>query len=230
MTKFSEKLVIISVLVILILFSFKMTDFGKEMTLAKVQKAAFQLKEQVHNNYIESVLIFIGVYMLLNVWFPAAGVLTLLGGFLYGPFLGTLFVESAAVLGAMLTFEISRYIARGWIQKKWSIHLQGFNKELSHRGYIYLLFVRLFPFVPYILINVLSGLTKIRLWTFLWTTALGSLPGILIFCYFGHQLLNIKSINQIFTPKVILATCLFIGFLIIVFIVQTILDKRREAN
>ena len=54
--------------------------------------------------------------MLLNVWFPAAGVLTLLGGFLYGPVLGTIFVESAAVLGAVFTFEVSRYAASGWIQ------------------------------------------------------------------------------------------------------------------
>jgi uncharacterized membrane protein YdjX (TVP38/TMEM64 family) len=230
MTKLSEKLVLISVLVILILVSLEMTDFGKDLTLAKVQKAAFKLKEHVQNHYVESVLIFIVIYMILNVWFPAAGVLTLLGGFLYGPVLGALFVESAAVLGAVFTFEISRYIARGWIEKKWIMHLQGFNKELSRRGYIYLLFVRLFPLVPYILVNFLSGLTELRLWTFLWTTALGSLPGILIFCYFGHQLLNIKSIDQLFTPKVILATCLFSGFLIIVFVIQTILDKEREAN
>jgi uncharacterized membrane protein YdjX (TVP38/TMEM64 family) len=230
MTTRSEKLVIASLLVILILASVEMTDFGKELTLVKIQKAAFKLKEYVKSHYLESVLIFIGVYMVLNVWFPAAGVLTLLGGFLYGPALGTFFVESAAVLGAALTFEISRYIARGWIQKKWITHIQGFNRELSRRGYIYLLFVRLFPLVPYILVNFLSGLTKVRLWTFLWTTALGSLPGIVIFCYFGHQLLNIKSIDQLFTPRVIIATCLFTGFLIIVFIIQTILDKRREAN
>lgn len=230
MTTLSEKLILISLLIILIVVGLEMTDFGKELTLSKVQKAAFKLKEHVHNHYLESVLIFIVIYMLLNVWFPAAGVLTLLGGFLYGPVLGTIFVESAAVLGAVFTFEVSRYAASGWIQNKWSGHLDGFNREISRRGYIYLLFVRLFPMIPYILVNFLAGLTKVRFWTFLWTTALGSLPGIVIFCYFGHQFLNIKSIDQLFTPGVIIATCLFIGFLIIVFIIQTILDKRSQHD
>jgi uncharacterized membrane protein YdjX (TVP38/TMEM64 family) len=96
---------------------------------------------------------------------------------------------------------------------------------------MYLLMVRLFPLVPYILVNFLAGLTKVRLWTFLWTTALGSLPGIVIFCYFGHKLLNIKSIDQLFTPDVIIAACLFAGFLTTVFIIQIISDrKKREVH
>ena len=230
MTKVSEKLVLVSVLLIFILVGLEMIDFGKDITLSNVQKAAFKLKAYVHKHYLKSVLVFICVYMLLNVWFPAAGILTLLGSFLYEPVLATIFVELAAVLGAVFSFEISRYIARGWVQRKWGNHLKGFDKEVSRRGYIYLLFVRLFPMVPYILVNSLAGLTKIRFWTFLWTTALGSLPGIVVFCYFGHKLLNIKSIDQLFTPGVIIATCLFIGFLITVFTIQTILDKRREAS
>ena len=230
MAKVTRQLVLISVLLIIIMASVEMTDFGKELTLTKVQKAAFKLKEHVHNHYLETAGIFIVVYMILNVWFPAAGVLTLLGGFLYGPVMGTIFVEFSAVFGAVLTFELSRYLARSWVQKKWGEHLIHFDNEVKRRGYIYLLFVRLFPMIPYILVNFLAGLTRVRLWTFLWTTALGSLPGIVIFCYFGHQLLNIKSIDQLFTPGVIIATCLFAGFLVIVFIIQTILDrKKREA-
>ena len=231
MAKFLEKLVLISVLVLVIVVSIAMTDFGKELTLAKVQKAAFKFKEHVQNHYYETAVIFICVYMVLNVWFPAAGVLTLLGGFLYGPVFGTIFVELAAVLGALFAFEAGRYIARGWVQKAWGKHLKGFDNEVRIHGYMFLLMVRLFPLFPYILINFLAGLTKVRLWTFLWTTALGSLPGIVIFCYFGHKLLNIKSIEQLFTPDVIIAACLFAGFLTTVFIIQIILDKKkREAH
>jgi uncharacterized membrane protein YdjX (TVP38/TMEM64 family) len=231
MAKFLEKLVLISVLVLVIVVSLEMTDFGKELTLAKIQKAAFKLKEQVQNHYLITAAIFICGYMVLNVWFPAAGVLTLLGGFLYGPVMGTIFVELAAVLGALLTFEVGRYIVRGWVQKAWGKHLRGFDDEVKRHGYMYLLMVRLFPLVPYILVNFLAGLTKVRLWTFLWTTALGSLPGIVIFCYFGHKLLNIKSIDQLFTPDVIIAACLFAGFLTTVFIIQIISDrKKREVH
>jgi uncharacterized membrane protein YdjX (TVP38/TMEM64 family) len=136
MAKFLEKLVLISVLVLVIVVSLEMTDFGKELTLAKIQKAAFKLKEQVQNHYLITAAIFICGYMVLNVWFPAAGVLTLLGGFLYGPVMGTIFVELAAVLGALLTFEVGRYIVRGWVQKAWGKHVSSYGQALS-TGSIY---------------------------------------------------------------------------------------------
>jgi uncharacterized membrane protein YdjX (TVP38/TMEM64 family) len=228
MAKSYWKYLSVSVLVIVVLIGLEVTDFGEKITLSSVQKAAFALKAQANANYWQTVLIFITVYVVVNLWFPAAAVITLLGGFLFGTILGTIYVDIAAVLGSVLPFWISRSFAGDWIQRRWSHYLKGFNKEISRRGYIYLMLVRMIPLMPYIVTNFLMGLTRIKTWTFIWTTALGSLPGIIVFCYLGRQLLTMKSIEDIYSSEVILAFVLLAIFVGSAIIIKKKIDKTLK--
>ena len=82
--------------------------------------------------------------------------------------------------------------------------------------------------MPYFLVNVLAGLTKVNLTTFAWTTALGSVPGILIYCYARQQLLTIKSTDQILKSKFIIAFALLSGFTILAVVVRWALINRKN--
>lgn len=228
MVIFKKRVFLFFILVILGVLVWKMTSFSDKFSLAGVQGIAAGLKEQTNTHYLSAVLIFVSVYIAMNLWFPAAAVLTLLGGFLFGTVPGAIYVDSAATLGALLAFGISRNYAGNWIQHRWEQQLTGFNREVSNRGYLYLLLVRLIPMVPYILVNFFAGLTKVRLRTFIWTTALGSLPGILIFSYAGHQLLSIKSVEQILTPKVLFAFAMLAAFIGLVVIIKLIIGKNSK--
>jgi len=66
--------------------------------------------------------------------------------------------------------------------------------------------------MPYMLVNFLAGLAAVPLRTFIWTTAVGSLPGILLLSYAGRQLLSIKSVEAVLTPRVIAAFVLLAAF------------------
>ena len=228
MVIFKKRVFLFFILVIFGVLAWKITSFGDKFSLAGAQEIAAGLKEQTNTNYLSAVLIFVSVYIATNLWFPAAAVLTLLGGFLFGTVMGAIYVDSAATLGALLAFGISRNYAGNWIQHRWQQQLTGFNREVSSRGYLYLLLVRLIPMVPYILVNFFAGLTKVRLRTFIWTTALGSLPGILIFSYAGRQLLNIKSVEQILTPKVIFAFAILAAFIGLVVTIRLIIGKNSK--
>lgn len=226
MTILHKKLFLIFIVAAAVVLFLKFTDFGYTFSLAGIQEIATDLKKQANSHYLPGVLVFIGVYVFVNFWFPAAAVLTLLAGFIYGTLLGTVYVDLAATLGALLAFWISRNFAGRWIQQKWHRQLIGFNRELAGRGYIYLLLVRLIPVMPYVLINYLAGLTRVHFITFVWTTALGSVPGILILSYAGRQLLNITSVSQVFTFKVIIAFILLAGFVGSVTFIKIIKDKK----
>lgn len=206
------------------------TDFSEDFSLSNIQKNAVNLKRLVNAHYLSGVLVFIGVYVFVNLWFPAAAVLTLLAGFLYGTVMAVIYVDASTVLGSLLAFWISKYFAGKWVQNKWHGQLMGFNKEVSRRGSVYLLLVRLIPMMPFLLVNFLAGLTRVPLKTFIWTTALGSLPGILIFSYAGHHLLNITSMDRVVTPKVIIAFILLAVFAGSFVIIKKIMFKNRHEK
>jgi uncharacterized membrane protein YdjX (TVP38/TMEM64 family) len=225
MQNFHKKLMIVFLLAAAIGATLYLTDFGKKLSLHQVQQGAFKLKEYVNVHYIGSVFIFIAVYVAINIWFPGATILTLLGGFLYETFFGTAYVMAAATLGGVSGFWISRYFVGNWIQSNWHRQLEGFNQHVLKHGYLFLVLVRMVPIMPYPLVNALCGLTKISTRTMTWTTAVGSLPGILIFTYAGEQLMSIQSVEDVLTPKVITACTLMVAFVISIAIARITLKR-----
>ncbi len=86
----------------------------------------------------------------------------------------------------MLAFLFARYLLGQLLQDKYQLQLDRFNREMEASGSRYLLTLRLIPIFPFFLINFLSGLTRVPLKTFAWTTALGIIPGTIIFAYAGQ--------------------------------------------
>ena len=212
------------------MFAMVATDFGNDLSLSGIQSGATALKARVESNYVPAVAVFAFAYIVVNLWFPAAAVMTLLGGFLFGTVLGAVYVDAAATIGALVAFEVSRNVAGRWIQRKWGRQLHGFNRAVSKYGREYLLLVRMIPVMPYFLVNFLAGLTKVRPITFAWTTALGSLPGILIFCYAGRQLLAIESVDQILTFEVMMVFALLAVFIGSAVFVRWRLQKKGRIK
>src|SRR5205823_9276629 len=93
---------------------------------------------------------------------PAAGALSLLGGALFGLWLGVLVVDIAATLGATLAFLLTRYLFRDLAQRKLGARLEAINRGVEADGAFYLLTLRLVPAFPFFLINLAMGLTRLR--------------------------------------------------------------------
>lgn len=189
--------------IVLVVLAGLFIAFGDSLTLENIKGNADKLRGLVDDNYMVSVAVFVAVYVVavaFNV--PGALVLTLTAGFLYGVLAGTVYVNIGATVGATGAFIFARYIAGGSLQKKYAVRLAKFNAELDRNGAGYLLFMRFIPLFPFFLINLCAGLTNLKLRTFLWTTAVGILPGSLVFTYAGRQIREINSLGDIMTPQV----------------------------
>jgi uncharacterized membrane protein YdjX (TVP38/TMEM64 family) len=173
-------------------------------------------------------LLFILVYIVAAAFnVPGATVLTLTAGFLYGTIRGALYVNVAATTGATGAFLFARYVVGQGLQARYAEKLATFNTELDRNGAAYLLFVRLIPAFPFFLINLAAGLTRLRLWTFVWTTAIGILPGSLVFAYAGRQLRTIQSVGDVLSPPVYGAFLLLGTFAVLPAAVRRISLWRR---
>ena len=179
---------------------------GELLTLENVRRSRDLLASTARDHPLVSALSFIASYVLVaGLSIPGAALLTMAGGVVFGTIVAAVYVNIGATLGATLAFLVARYLAGEWVQAKYGDKLEGFNRELDRNASSYLLGLRLAPVFPFFLINILSGLTRVHLGTFVWTTSLGIIPGSLLYSYAGRQLGSINSAQQVFSGPVIIA-------------------------
>ena len=124
-------------------------------------------------------LLFIIGYVLLEMAFVPALPLTLLGGLAFGPLWGTAYVWVAATLSATGAFLLARSVARETVERWLARHprLARMDGLVAEHGWRILVITRLVPLFPFNLQNFAYGLTAIRLWSYVWMTAVCILPG-----------------------------------------------------
>jgi len=136
---------------------------------------------------------FVAIYAIsTGLSLPGATILTLFGGALFGLLWGTLLVSVASVTGATLAFLSARYFLRDWVQEKFGKWLKPFNDGIAKEGAFYLFALRLFPGAPFVAVNLVMGLTPIRLATYVVVSWIGMIPGTIVYVYAGTQLGQFK--------------------------------------
>ena len=131
-------------------------------------------------------LLFILIYALAAVLFLPGTVLTLAGGALFGPVLGTLYNLTGATLGATLAFLIARYLASDWVADKTGGRVKQLINGVEGEGWRFVAFVRLVPLFPFNLLNYALGLTRLRLLHYILATYVFMLPGAIAYTYLGY--------------------------------------------
>ena len=132
--------------------------------------------------------------------FPGATILTLAGGAVFGFWPGLLLVSFASTLGATLAFLASRFVWRGAVEARFGQRLADLQAGMDRDGAFYLFTLRLIPVVPFVLINLLMGLTRMKTWTFCWVSQLGMLAGTAVYVNAGTQLGQLDSVQGILSP------------------------------
>jgi uncharacterized membrane protein YdjX (TVP38/TMEM64 family) len=167
------------------------------------------LKAEVGENLVVALIVFFALYAVMAALsVPAAGILTMVGGALFGRFLGGGTALLAATVGATLAFLSSRFLLRDWLQARLGHRMEAFNRGFEKDGVVYLFSLRLVPLFPFWLINLAMGLTPIRTWTYFWVSLIGMLPGSLIYANAGHEIGSIEKPSDILTPGVIVSLVL----------------------
>lgn len=185
---------------------FMIFNLGDYLSLSYIKESQVKLEEL----YSDNTLLVISMYMLVYIFvtslsLPGAAVMTLAGGALFGLIAGTIVVSFASTIGATLACLVSRFILRDWIQEKFGDKLGTVNRGIQEEGSFYLFTLRLLPVLPFWLINLVMGLTKIPLRTFFWVSQIGMLPGTIVYVNAGKELAKIDSLSGIFSPGLILS-------------------------
>ncbi len=158
---------------------------------------------------------------------PGAAILTLAGGAVFGFWPGLLIVSFASSIGATLAFLASRFVLRDWVSSRFGQRLATINAGVDKDGSFYLFSLRLIPVLPFFLINLLMGLTRMKTWTFYAVSQVGMLAGTAVYVNAGTQLGQLDSAQGIFSPA-LLGSFALLGVLpLVARRVVAALEKRR---
>ena len=200
----NKKKIALIVGVLVLLAAFFALDLGRYLSLGylKSSQSAFE------SLYAEQPLTVMGSYFALYVAvtalsFPGAVIMTLAGGAIFGTLWGTVIVSFASSLGATLAFLAARFVLRDSIEARFGNRLGEFNKGIEKEGAFYLFTLRLVPLVPFFVINLLMGLTKMKTLTFYGVSQLGMLAGTAVYVNAGTQLAQLESLQGILSPGLI---------------------------
>jgi uncharacterized membrane protein YdjX (TVP38/TMEM64 family) len=138
--------------------------------------------------------VFIVGYALAVVAFAPASVLTIAAGAIFGLAAGVAYVFVAAVIGSMLAFLISRYVAREAIAQRvaGNPNFAAIDHAVGEQGRRIVFLLRLSPVLPFNLLNYALGLTSVRFIDYL-AASLGMLPGTVLYVYAGTAISTLTS-------------------------------------
>jgi pyruvate/2-oxoglutarate dehydrogenase complex dihydrolipoamide dehydrogenase (E3) component/uncharacterized membrane protein YdjX (TVP38/TMEM64 family) len=164
---------------------------------------------QVSDNLLLSLLVFFAVYTAVTALsLPFALPLTLVGGALFGRWIGTGVVSLASTLGAVLAFLVCRYLLRDWVQRHFGTRLEVLNRGVAKDGAYYLLILRLIPVIPFFLINLGMGLTPMRLVPYALVSWVGMLIGTFLYVNAGTELATLQSPRDLLSTGVLVSLAL----------------------
>ena len=170
-------------------------------------------------------LVYMGLFALLPaVFFPVA-VLALAGGLLFGLWWGSIYTFLGAMVNCTVMFFMARTVGyqkvktlvESKLSKRWQERL---NAAAGREGFLLLVILRLIPAVPYNLINYGFGLTRMSYPAYLIGSAIGIIPGTLVFINIGDKAMDVGS------PGFWAA----MGLLVLLLAVTTVLGKKLFPN
>ena len=235
----SKKLkIFIGLFYLILLFSFLIIFFSKynfeEVTNYKfIQKNRdyfFNLKEA------NLILIFLLFFILTIIWVFFVGFaspVALLGGFIFGKFLGTFVAVSGCAFGATFLYFFANYFFKDFIKEKFLFKFQNLVSKFKKNEFNYFLLYRFIGGIPFVIANLLPVIFNIKIKNYFIGTFLGIIPQIFIIASLGSGLDKIIEQNEtvpsiidlLFSPEIYIPILGFIFIVLVTIIIRKFFYK-----
>ena len=206
-----KRFIPIIIIIVLMVIAFSL-GFGKYFTVENLTAHHQAVKDYVALHSFWSPLIFMVVYLVaIALSIPGGALLSLIGGFLFGVPVGTIYVLIGATFGATLIFLAARSAFSEILRKRAGPFLKKMEKGFHENKISYLLFLRFIPLFPFWLVNIAPAFFRVPLLTYVWTTLVGIIPGSFAYTQAGTGISAILegdeplSLEAIFNPKMRIA-------------------------
>lgn len=182
----SRHIPLVVILLVAMVGAFALKDYLSFDTLRDNRDTLLAFRD---SHFVAMALIFLLIYVAIVAFsLPGAAVASVTGGFLFGLTMGTVLNVLAATVGAALIFQAARWGLGASLTARLEASdgaVQRLKEGLREHEISVLFLLRLVPAVPFFVANLLPALVGVSFFNFLWTTALGIVPGAVVFTWIG---------------------------------------------
>lgn len=231
--KISLKKFIPLVVIALFLTLVYLTGVYKYLTFEMLQENRAAVLQFVKTNRVLSVFIFMLIYTIsVTLSVPAGIFLSILGGFLFPQPYATVYIIISATIGATLLFLAAKTAFSDVLKQKAHKFLSKMKKGFDANATSYMLFLRLVPLFPFWAVNLAPAFLGVNVLTYIWTTAVGIIPGAFVYAQAGVGLGAIFETGADFSPQNIFNWKLRIAFIGLGFLalIPILIKKLRSYS
>jgi uncharacterized membrane protein YdjX (TVP38/TMEM64 family) len=178
--------------------------------LAVLREHRAALQGFVVDHTILAVLAYFGAYVLITALScPAASLLTVAGGFLFGTAGASVYTVVGATVGATIVFLAARSALGGVLRRRTGGFLHRMEGGFAENALSYMLVLRLIPVFPFWVVNLVPALLGVNLRTYVLGTFIGIIPGTVIYALAGAGIGGIfdgggeLGLSTVLTPSII---------------------------
>ncbi len=169
--------------------AFFASGLGRYLTFQTVAEHREWLLDFVARQGPIAIVIFIALYAgLAALSVPGAVILSITGGFLFGPWLGGLYSLLGATIGATIVFLIARTSLGALLRQRAGPFLRKLEAGFRANAASYLLVLRLIPLFPFWLVNLVPAFLGVPLRVFVVVSFIGMAPGAFVYASLGDSL------------------------------------------
>jgi uncharacterized membrane protein YdjX (TVP38/TMEM64 family) len=153
-----------------------------------------QIRQYLKDLGIWAPIAFIALYTLGTIFIPSTPFMAV-AGVLFGFKYGLIYTIIGGVISSLFVFTISRILGKHWaegiLEHRYMRKLDGYNKKLESGAIADLIILRVIPIMPFNVLNILMGVSKIKTRDFVLGTIIGLIPSNIAAVYFGHIITKI---------------------------------------
>ena len=201
-------------MIILVIIGFYIFGLERFFSFSFLQEYHSSLRKAVSEQYFLFLVGFSLTYIIVTATsLPIAAFLTILGGFLFGPFISLIVVTLSATFGTTLLFLIIKSNFGEMFQQMGTPWIKKMEKGFQEDAFFYLLSIRLVPIFPFWAVTIAAALLEMRLKAFFLATLIGIIPGAFVYALVGNGLDALLSqgktpdLTIIFDPEIFLPLC-----------------------
>ena len=166
------------------------------------------------------------------IWVLAGGFgspVAIFAGFIFGKWLGTIFVAIGLSIGATFLYIFANYFLKDIIESKFLIRFKYLEEKFKKSEFIYLLIYRFVGGIPFAISNVLPCIFNVKISNFFWATILGIIPSLFLICSIGSGLEKIieKNLEPPEITDLIMSPDIYVPLIIFVLLLGITIILRK---
>lgn len=226
-----KQILVVTVFVVIIALYF-LLDINSFVNLENFQRVRETLNSSLDRQPVLFITLFFLLYVVVTASsLPVATVFTLAGGAIMGSLLAPLVIIPAATVGSIVPYYAAKFAIKDYVQQRFKKSLVKVNNGVKDSGWWYLLSARLSAIVPFVALNLVSGVANIPIRQYVSATFIGIIPGTIVYTYAGSQIGASAEAGTILRPQVLIALLLIAATpLLIRYIQKKLLIKNTVKH